>query len=559
MSKDLDWDDTEESAEWEILLSEEKWPQSVKERIEVMQKLMAYRGTEQYGKIEEKAAEKLGITQRSIQRIVKKWLEKGLSGVLRQKRSDVGQRKTPEEWQKWIIKTYKEGNRGSRKMSKAQVYLRVRGRAQELEIEDYPSRSTVYRILKSYEEKGKRKAQSLGWKGEELTLKSREGLEIKVEYSNQVWQSDHTKVDLLVVGQNGEILGRPWLTTVIDSYSRCIMGINLGFDAPSAEVVCLALRHAILPKQYTSAYQLKESWETYGLPKYIYTDGGKDFRSQHLERVAMELGIVLCLRRKPSDGGIVERPFGTLNQELFSSLPGYTGSNVSERSPEAEKEACLTLRELEQLLVRYIVDNYNQRIDGRMGNQSRIGRWEAGRIAELSLLGERELDICLMRKERRRVYRSGYIQFANLTYLGEHLGAYAGEIVSIRYNPRDITTILIYHQQGSKEVFLTRAHAVGWETETLSMAEAKSIAKHRRETGRMMSNGSMLEEVSEREKKIKQVQRQKRAEKEGMSQPTSSTSQKVSKESQRETEEIITSSTESLSGNRRLKDGKNLC
>ncbi|MGK7899043.1 MAG: Mu transposase C-terminal domain-containing protein [Xenococcus sp. (in: cyanobacteria)] len=136
------------------------------------------------------------------------------------------------------------------------------------------------------------------------------------------------------------------------------------------------------------------------------------------------------------------------------------------------------------------------------------------------------------------------MQFANLTYLGEHLGAYAGETVSIRYNPRDITTILIYHQQGSKEVFLTRAHAVGWETENLSMAEAKSIAKHRRETGRMISNRSMLEEVSERDKKIKQVQRQKRAEKEGMSQPTSSPLQKGSKESQGETEEIITSSAQ---------------
>jgi len=40
-----------------------------------------------------------------------------------------------------------------------------------------------------------------------------------------------------------------------------------------------------------------------------------------LEQVATELGIVLCLRRKPSDGGIVERPFGSLNTQFFSSLP----------------------------------------------------------------------------------------------------------------------------------------------------------------------------------------------------------------------------------------------
>ncbi len=204
--------------------------------------------------------------------------------------------------------------------------------------------------------------------------------------------------------------------------------------------------------------------------------GGKDFRSQHLEQVATELGIVLCLRRKPSDGGIVERPFGTFNREFLSSLPGYTDSNVVKRSAEAEVEACLSLRQLEQLLVRYLVDNYNQAIDARMGDQSRIGRWEAGRIVQLPLLGERELDMCLMRRERRRVYRSGYIQFANLTYQGEHLAAYAGESVMIRYNPLDITTIFVYQLQESKEVFLTRAHAQGWETETLSYKEAQAMS-----------------------------------------------------------------------------------
>lgn len=230
----------------------------------------------------------------------------------------------------------------------------------------------------------------------------------------------------------------------------------------------------------------------------------------HLEQVATELGIVLCLRRKPSDGGIVERPFGMLNTQFFSMLPGYVSSDVSTRSQKAESEACLTLVQLEQLLVRYVVDNYIQSVDVRMGDQSRIGRWEAGRIAQLSLLGDRELDICLMRRERRTVYRSGYIQFANLTYLGEHLAAYAGESVIIRYNPRDITTVFIYQLQDSKEVFLTRAHAQGWETETLSYAEAQAISQRKREAGKSVSNRSMLQEVRERDNTVNKLQRQKK-------------------------------------------------
>lgn len=99
------------------------------------------------------------------------------------------------------------------------------------------------------------------------------------------------------------------------------------------------------------------------------------------------------------------------------------------------------------------------------GDQRRMGRWDAGRNGALRLLGERELDICLLRRDRRTVYRQGYLQFANLTYQGEHLAAYAGETVILRYHPRDITTIWVYHLQGSSEVFLTRAHAQGWESE----------------------------------------------------------------------------------------------
>ncbi|MBD2020634.1 transposase family protein [Leptolyngbya sp. FACHB-36] len=265
--------------------------------------------------------------------------------------------------------------------------------------------------------------RSVGWRGDRITLKTSDGLEIGIEWSNQVWQVDHTRADVLVVDQSGGILGRPWLTIVIDTYSRCIMGMHLGFDAPSASVVCLALRHAILPKQYSSAYELQGSWGTYGLPQYLYTDRGKDFRSQHLQQVATELGIVPCLRPKPSDGGIVERPFGTFNTQFFSTLPSYVSSNVETRLPVAEAEACFTLMQLEQLLVRYIVDHYNQGIDTRMGDQTRLRRWEAGRIVQLPLLGDRDLDLCLMRRDERQVYRSGYLQFASLTYQGEHLAA----------------------------------------------------------------------------------------------------------------------------------------
>lgn len=504
--------DGEEEETDEIVNKIAAVPIEVQQRIKVIQQVIAVRGTDGYGQVQRQAAKKLGLSVRSLRRLMRSWQQQGIAGLRRQSRSDQGTSKHAKEWHEFILKTYREGNRGSRRMTPAQVSLRVRARAQELEVTDYPSRSTVYRILRPQIEKQQSK-RSLGWRGERLKIKTREGIELAIEWSNQVWQCDHTKIDVLVVDQSGEILGRPWLTLVVDTYSRCIMGLHLGFDAPSAQVVGLALRHGILPKQYPAAYELQQVWDTYGLPQYLYTDSGKDFRSRHLEQVATELGIILCLRRKPSDGGIVERPFGTLNHEFFSTLPGYVSSRVEKRSPKAESEACITLVELERLLVRYIVDHYNQRIDARMGNQSRIGRWEAGRIAQLPLLGERELDMCLLRRDQRTVYRNGYIQFANLTYQGEHLAAYAGETVILRYDPRDITTVWIYQLQDSKEVFVTRAHAQGLETEILGYAEAKAMSRRIRAAGQEVSQKSLLNEVRARDSAIEKIQRQKKPKK----------------------------------------------
>ncbi|MBW4670071.1 MAG: Mu transposase C-terminal domain-containing protein [Cyanomargarita calcarea GSE-NOS-MK-12-04C] len=448
----------------------------------------------------QEAAETLGKSVRTIRRLVDRWEQEGLAGLVQNQRADKGKHRVDENWQEFVLKTYKEGNKGGKRMTRLSVFIRAKARADELGVKP-PSHMTVYRILQPLIDKIEqaKSIRSPGWHGSRLSVKTRDGKDLQVEHSNQVWQCDHTPADILLVDQHGKILGRPWLTTVIDSYSRCIMGINLGYDAPSSQVVALALRHAILPKQYGSEYGLHEQWGTSGLPQHFYTDGGKDFRSNHLQQIGVQLGFVCHLRDRPSEGGSVERPFKTFNTELFSTLPGYTGSNVQERPEEAEKEASYTLRQLEQNLVRYIVDNYNQRLDARMGDQTRFQRWESGLIAAPDLLSERDLDICLMKQTRRQIQRGGYLQFENLMYRGEYLAGYAGESVVLRYDPRDITKILVYRTEGDKEVFLARAYAQDLETEELSYYEVKATSRKVRETGKAVSNRSILAEVRERE------------------------------------------------------------
>lgn len=484
-------------------------------KLEIISNLLEPCARSIYGRKLREAADQLGKSVRSVQRLVKKWETEGLLAIASTQRADKGNYRIDERLQEFIVQTYRNGNKGSRKMTRQQVYLRVKAKAAELGLKP-PSHMTVYRIIQPVIEaqEQKQKIRSPGWRGSQLSLKTRSGQDLSVEHSNQVWQCDHTRADILLVDQYGELLGRPWLTTVVDTYSRCIVGFNLGYDAPSSQVVTLALRHAILPKDYGPRYELHEQWGTYGAPQYLFTDGGKDFRSHHLKQISVQLGFVCYLRNRPSEGGIVERPFKTFNTQFFSTLPGYTGSNVQERPKEAEKEACLTLRELEQLFVRYVVDRYNQQIDARMGDQTRLQRWESGLLSTPPFISERELDICLMKQARRKIQRGGYLQFENLMYRGKQLSGYAGESVTLRYDPKDITTLWVYHREGNQEIFRDRAFAMDLETEQFSLYEAKASSRKVRQRGQTLTNLSIGEEVKSKDVFVSEKKTKKERQKE---------------------------------------------
>ncbi len=486
-------------------------PEQVRQKLEIVQSLLEPCDRSAYGEKLRGFAQKRGVSVRSIQRLFKRYQDEGLTALTDGDRKDKGFYRISNDWENFIVNTYKQGNKGSKRMSPKQVALRLESQALKIGNPKPPCYRTVLRVLAPIIDKQKKSIRSPGWQGSTLSVKTRDGFDLNITVSNQVWQCDHTRADVLLVDRDGKLIGRPWLTTVVDSYSRCIVGINLGFDAPSSQVVALAIRHAILQKNYAEEYKLNCEWGTLGTPKYLFTDGGKDFRSNHLAEIASQLGFVLKLRDRPSEGGIVERPFKTFNQSLFSTLPGYTGSNVQERPKEAEEDACLTLRQLEYLVVRFIVDNYNQSIDARICEQTRFQRWEAGLIADPEVLPERQLDICLMKQARRQIQRGGYIRFENINYKGTYIEGHAGETICVRYDPRDITSILVYQivQQG-QEVFLSRAHAQGLEMEQLALDEARAGAKRLREKGKSLHNESILQEVIERDAATTKATRKQR-------------------------------------------------
>ncbi|MCC5657152.1 Mu transposase C-terminal domain-containing protein [Nostoc sp. XA010] len=116
-----------------------------------------------------------------------------------------------------------------------------------------------------------------------------------------------------------------------------------------------------------------------------------------------------------------------------------------------------------------------------------------------------------MKQERRKVQKYGCIQFENLTYRADHLRGRDGETVALRYDPADVTTLLVYKiNADNTEEFLDYAHAQGLETERLSLREIKAINKRLKEAGEHINNDAILEAMLDRQAFVEETVKRNR-------------------------------------------------
>lgn len=180
------------------------------------------------------------------------------------------------------------------------------------------------------------------------------------------WEIDHTLLDVLLVDEEtGLIIGRPYITVVLDKFSRMIMGYVIHLAAPNTETVLRVIERSIRPKaEFLKRFpEVKYEWRAHGLPSRVVPDNAAEFHADDLIAGFNELGIEIMYPRSrgPEMKGSVERFFRTLNTGLIHNLPGTTFSNVQEKGDyESDEHACLTLAQLERGLVKWIVDGYHQ-------------------------------------------------------------------------------------------------------------------------------------------------------------------------------------------------------
>ncbi|MBV8431439.1 MAG: transposase, partial [Solirubrobacterales bacterium] len=233
--------------------------------------------------------------------------------------------------------------------------------------------------------------------------------------------------------------------------------------APSAIQTALALHQAIWRKA-------RPGWQICGIPEVLYSDHGSDFTSRHLEQVAADLKIRLINSGvgQPRGRGKIERFFETVSQVLLSRLPGYAPAGTP-------PGAVLTLGGLDAELERFLVEDYHVASHSETGAAPQE-RWGAGGFLPRMPDSLEQLDLLLLTVAKaRRVHRDG-IRFSGMRYIDPTLAAYVGEEVVLRYDPRDVAEIRVFHQGR----FVCRAVCQELAGETVPLREIIRARQRRR-------------------------------------------------------------------------------
>lgn len=188
---------------------------------------------------------------------------------------------------------------------------------------------------------------------------------------------DHTELDLeLVCARTSRPLGRPWLTFLVDAYSRRVLALSLSFDPPSYRTCMHILRRCV---------------HRHGrLPQILVVDGGKEFASIYMESLLARYEVVKKTRpgAKPRFGSVIERLFGTTNTTFVYNLVGNTQLTRQVRQVTAglnpQHLARWSLDSLDRVLQRWVDEVYDVTDHPALGQSP-----QACFVAGLAQSGER--------------------------------------------------------------------------------------------------------------------------------------------------------------------------
>ena len=256
------------------------------------------------------------VTDRTLRNWVKKYKDaeelygNGFVGLLPQtKKRGNRNLKLPIETIELMNKMITESYETIKSKSAMQVYRELLVKCEELNFY-VPSYSTFCETINNrakYDIEKARKGSRASYKYEEFYTELEFTTPKHGERNFEIAHIDHTELDI-ELDINGKVSKRPWLTLMIDAYSRRILAYYLTFDEPSYRSCMMVIRECV--KRYNR------------LPNNIVVDGGKEFSSVYFESLLALYSVHKKQRpaAKARYGHVIERLFGITNELFIHNL-----------------------------------------------------------------------------------------------------------------------------------------------------------------------------------------------------------------------------------------------
>jgi hypothetical protein len=182
----------------------------------------------------------------------------------------------------------------------------------------------------------------------------------KTQYSHPgaLYQIDATIADVYLVSSfnSTDIIGRPVIYAIIDSFSRMIVGLCVRLEGEGWLGVKLALENVVAEKiAFCERYGISitnELWPACYMPEEITGDRGP-LKSKHADNIPKALNVTVsnCGPGRADWKGIIEQLFRLMNIRVIHDLPGAVDPNYKRGDIDYRLTSALTIHDITELMI----------------------------------------------------------------------------------------------------------------------------------------------------------------------------------------------------------------
>ena len=184
---------------------------------------------------------------------------------------------------------------------------------------------------------------------------------------------------------------------------------------------------------------LRQGFLKRGLPRRLYTDQGRIFKSRALGLICARLGIHLIHTRpyKPEGRAKLERWFGTVRRSFLRRLSG--------------RDLALGLDHINRLLFGYVEGEYHVSPHRGLDGDTPLDRWIRLSEGLRTLSHDMELDDLFCDEATRRVAKDGTFKLQNQRFEAGPL--FIGQKVTLRFDPFELRMVRLVTDDGERVLY----------------------------------------------------------------------------------------------------------